>query len=73
MQKVRYLTPGDLIAVVAPAGKVTPDQVTSFRFLAGKRGYRVWKGEHLFGSYFQFSGTDEERTLIYRQRWIILK
>jgi muramoyltetrapeptide carboxypeptidase len=62
MQKVRYLTPGDLIAVVAPAGKVTPDQVDPSVSWLEKRGYRVWKGEHLFGSYFQFSGTDEERT-----------
>ncbi len=62
MQKVRYLKPGDLIAVVAPAGKVTPDQVNPSLSWLEQRGYRVWKGDHLFGSYFQFSGTDDERT-----------
>ncbi len=62
MQIVRYLQPGDLIAVVAPAGKVTPDQLDPSVFWLEQRGYRVWKGEHLFGSCFQFSGTDEERT-----------
>ncbi len=62
MRKVRYLNPGDMIAVVAPAGKVTPGQVDPSVFWLEQRGYRVWKGEHLFGSYFQFSGTDEERT-----------
>jgi len=62
MQKVPYLKPGDLIAVVAPAGKVTPDQVDPSVSWLEQRGYLVWKGKHLFGSCFQFSGTDEERT-----------
>jgi muramoyltetrapeptide carboxypeptidase len=62
MQVLKYIQRGDLIAIVAPAGKVQPERVLPAIHWLENRGYRVWQGEHLFGSYFQYSGTDEERT-----------
>jgi muramoyltetrapeptide carboxypeptidase len=55
------LQPGNLIAVVAPAGKVTPEEIMPGVDWLEKRGYQVWLGPNLFGRSFQFSGTDGER------------
>lgn len=63
MQVLKYIQPGDLIAIVAPAGKVQPERVLPAIHWLENRGYQVWQGEHLFGSCFQYSGTDEERTV----------
>jgi muramoyltetrapeptide carboxypeptidase len=62
MQVLKYIQPGHLIAVVAPAGKVQSERIMPAIHWLENRGYRVWQGEHLFGSCFQYSGTDEERT-----------
>lgn len=61
MQKLEYLQPGDLIAIVAPAGKVRAEEILPAISWLEKRGYRIWQGAHLLGSFFQFSGTMEER------------
>ena len=61
MDSLPYLRPGDLISVVAPAGKVLPGQVMPAIGWLEQRGYRVWAGENLFGSYFQYSGNDQQR------------
>jgi muramoyltetrapeptide carboxypeptidase len=60
-QKPEYLCPGDLIAIVAPAGKVRPEEVLPAVGWLENRGYRIWQGAHWLGSFFQFSGTLEER------------
>ncbi len=62
MQKIRYTAPGDLIAVVAPAGKVQPERIMPAIHWLENRGYRIWQGDNLYGSNFQYSGTEEERT-----------
>ena len=62
MNFIRYIEPGDLIAVVAPAGKVQPERVLPAISWLGSRGYLIGQGKHLFGSCFQYSGTDDERT-----------
>ena len=56
-----YLKPGDKIAIVAPARKVSPSEmdvaINTFR----SWGLQVVTGPHLFGTNNQYSGTDEER------------
>lgn len=56
-----YLKPGDKIAIVAPARKVTASEmdvaINTFR----SWGLQVVTGPHLFGAYNQYSGTDNER------------
>lgn len=61
MKKPDFLRPNDLIAVVAPAGKVVRGKVQNGISLLRQTGFSVAEGENLFGSYFQFSGTDSER------------
>jgi len=56
-----YLKPGDTIGICAPARKVSREEVNSgIQFLVSN-GFHVKLSDHLFGSYNQFSGTDEER------------
>jgi muramoyltetrapeptide carboxypeptidase len=57
-----YLNPGDLIAVVAPAGKVLPEQVVPAIDWLERNGFKVLTGRHLLSSEFQFAGKDTERT-----------
>ena len=56
-----YLKPGDKIAIVATARKVSPSEmdvaISTFR----SWGLQVATGLHLFGVNNQYSGTDEER------------
>jgi muramoyltetrapeptide carboxypeptidase len=56
-----YLKPGDKIAIVATARKVSRSEmdvaISTFRLW----GLQVVTGPHLFGSANQYSGTDEER------------
>lgn len=61
MQKLKYLAPGDLVAVVAPAGKVEPAQVLPAVEWLEEKGFRVKTGKHLFHTYYQFSARDHER------------
>lgn len=61
MHSLPFLQPGDLIGVVAPAGKVLPGQILPALDWLEQRGYRIWTGEHLFGSYYQYSGNDQQR------------
>ena len=60
-KKPGYILPGDMIAVVAPAGKVKPEEVLPPIAWLERRGYRIWQGAHLLGGCFQFSGTADER------------
>ena len=56
-----YLKPGDKIAIVATARKVSPSEmeaaINTFRLW----GLQVVTGPHLFGEKNQYSGTDVER------------
>jgi len=55
------LMPGDSIGIVAPARKVTKDDLSPFVDWCKKQGWKVVYGSHLFGEFNQFSGTDLER------------
>lgn len=61
MIRIPSLHPGDAIAIVASAGKVTEGQIVpAIRWLED-RGYIIYTGRHLFGENYQFSGRDEQR------------
>ena len=57
-----YLKPGDKIAIVAPARKVSPSEMEMAIDRFKKWGLQVVTALYLFGEKDQFSGTDEERT-----------
>ncbi len=56
-----YLKPGDKIAIVAPARKITATGVDTAIAIFRSWGLQVITGPHLFGACDQYSGTDEER------------
>ena len=58
-----YLTKGDTIAIVAPAGilKNRKKAMTNAKKLAESWGLKVVYGKNLFAQYHHFAGTDEER------------
>lgn len=55
------LQQGDRIRIVAPAGLVLKEKVLPGIELLQETGYEVLIGRHVFGRYFQYAGTDEER------------
>jgi len=56
-----FLKPGDKIGIVAPARKVSPEEMEpGIRYLQQK-GFEVVLSKNLYGSHNQFSGTDNER------------
>jgi len=57
-----YLKPGDKIAVVAPARKVSPSEMEDAFTTFSSWGLQVVAGPHLFGECDQYSGSDDERT-----------
>ena len=56
-----YLKAGDKIAIVAPARKVSPSEMETAFGIFRSWGLQVVTGNHLFGEYNQYSGTDRER------------
>ncbi len=56
-----YLKPGDKIAIVATARKVSPSEMDTAISTFRSWGLQVVTGPHLFGENNQYSGTDEER------------
>jgi muramoyltetrapeptide carboxypeptidase len=62
-----YLKKGDKIAIVAPARKTSPAEVeTAFRIFRSW-GLEVASGDHLFSSFNQFAGSDEQRQADFQQ------
>lgn len=55
------LKPGDRVGIVAPARKVSREEMAPAIEVIGLWGYGVIEGKHLYGSSDQYSGTDEER------------
>ncbi len=55
------LQSGDLIGIIAPARKITSQEIAFFIKQMEEWGLRCKTGKHLFGEFHQFSGTDEER------------
>jgi len=56
-----YLKPGDLIGIVAPARKISPEEILPALEMIRARGYRLRLGEHLYAADRQFAGTDAQR------------
>ncbi|MEA3444009.1 MAG: LD-carboxypeptidase [Bacteroidota bacterium] len=56
-----YLKPGDTIGIVAPAGKISKEQMQASFSIIENWGYKIELGKHLFSSDNQFAGTDKER------------
>ncbi len=63
MQTPTYLNPGDKIAIVAPARKISMEELQPAVDVLTSWGYEVVFGDNLFNEFNQYSGSDEERTL----------
>lgn len=57
-----FLKQGDLVAITSPAKYIDPELIDNAANLLRKRGYKVWLGENVTGSYGRFSGSDQERS-----------
>jgi muramoyltetrapeptide carboxypeptidase len=56
-----YLKKGDRIAIVSPARKIAPAEAETAINIFKSWGLEVLLGEHLYASYNQFAGSDEQR------------
>ncbi len=63
MKSPPYLKPGDKIAIVAPARKISREELQPAVDMLKSWGYEVVFGANLFKEANQFSGSDEERAL----------
>ncbi|MBO3742570.1 S66 peptidase family protein [Actinoplanes flavus] len=61
MIKAGRLRGGDLVALVAPAGAVPPEQAASAERILAGWGLRTRVGRHALGRHTFLSGTDDER------------
>jgi muramoyltetrapeptide carboxypeptidase len=55
------LVPGDKVGIVAPARKLSREEMLPALDILSDWGYEVVPGKHLYGDEHQFSGSDEER------------
>jgi muramoyltetrapeptide carboxypeptidase len=62
-----YLKKGDRIALVAPARKISPSEVATAINIFQSWGLEVVTGEHLFSTYNQFAGSDDQRQADFQQ------
>jgi len=62
-----YLKKGDKIAIVSPARKISPAEVEIAINIFKAWGLEVVLGDHLFASYNQFAGSDEQRLSDFQQ------
>lgn len=56
-----YLKPGDKIGIIAPARKVTQEEMEPGIAFLKSKGFEVVTGKNMYGNHNQFSGTDNER------------
>jgi muramoyltetrapeptide carboxypeptidase len=56
-----YLKKGDCVGIVAPAGKVSREQIMPAMDMLHSWGLEIELGKNLFKEYHSFSGTDAER------------
>jgi muramoyltetrapeptide carboxypeptidase len=56
-----FMKKGDKIAIVAPARRITFEEVFPTMKFLQQRGFEVVLGTHVFGKHHQFSGTDDQR------------
>jgi len=62
MRTPPYLQTGDKVAIIAPAKKVAPQEISHAIAILESWGLEVVLGEHLYKSYHVFAGTDLQRT-----------
>lgn len=62
-----FLKPGDKIGLVAPARKISENEILPVIKKIENIGYKVITGKNLFGEHHQFSGTDQERAADFQQ------
>jgi len=62
-----YLKKGDRIALVSPARKISPAEVKTSINIFKSWGLEVVLGDHLFSSFNQFAGSDEQRQADFQQ------
>ena len=62
-----YLKKGDRIAFVSPARKISPVEVQTAISIFKAWGLEVVLGDHLFASYNQFAGSDDQRQSDFQQ------
>ncbi len=55
------LVAGNKVGIVAPARKVSREEMAPAIEILRQWGYEVVEGQHLYGDHHQYSGTDEER------------
>jgi len=61
MIRPQDLKPGDRVGILAPARKVSRDEMKPASHILNKWGYDVVEGKHLYDEFHQFSGTDSAR------------
>lgn len=61
MTQPRFLKPGDIIGIVAPARKISPEELADGIKILEGWGFNVRVGGNIFKEQNQFSGTDDER------------
>jgi len=59
MRKPAFLSQGDRIRIVSPAGKIKPEKVKSAFELLKAEGYEVIVGNHVFDNHFQFAANND--------------
>ncbi|MBN2639322.1 MAG: LD-carboxypeptidase [Bacteroidales bacterium] len=57
-----FLKEGNAIGLVAPARRISEQEITEAVRIIQDKGYKVLYGKNLFGTYGSFSGTDKERS-----------
>jgi muramoyltetrapeptide carboxypeptidase len=62
-----YLKKGDRIAIVSSARRITREEVEPAIRTFASWGLEVVEGEHLYASYNQFAGSDEQRQFDFQQ------
>jgi len=62
-----YLRPGDTIGIIAPARHIAENEISGFLELVVSWGLKYKTSKHVFGKYFQYSGTDRERAYDFQQ------
>lgn len=63
MYQPAFLSTGDRIRIVSPAGKVQAEKILPSLKLLEEDGFELLCGKHFLESHFQFAGTDQQRLI----------
>lgn len=67
MKQIPYLKQGSKVAIVAPARKVTPDEMAFGIQWLKEQGFVPVYDERLFAEHYIFAGTDEFRAAVFQE------